>query len=77
MLSQKFVLRVVLDLAELSPYPEIRYLQVRWKMTRWDRREPLPLFGFYVFVEESGSRLRPAIEQKNEDAVAWASVVAG
>jgi len=71
---QKFYCGLYSILLNLSAYPEARYLQVRWKMSRWDRREPLPLFGFYVFVEESGSRLRPAVEQKN---VAWASAAAG
>ena len=58
---QKFYCGLYSILLNLSPYPEMRYLQVRWKMSRWDRREPVPLFGFYVFAEESGSRLRAAV----------------
>ena len=74
---QKFYCGLYSILLNLSPYPEVRYLQVRWKMSRWDRREPLPLFGFHVFVEESGSRLRPAVQSKSEDAAEWGSAVIG
>jgi hypothetical protein len=73
---RKFYCGLYSILLNLSPYPRICYLKVRWKMSRGDRRETLPLFGFYVFVEESGARLRPAVEQKSEHALDWASVVA-
>jgi hypothetical protein len=45
-------------LLNLANHPQVRYLRVEWKMTRWARCEVTPLFGFYVFVEASGARVR-------------------
>src|SRR5216684_9060448 len=39
---QKFYCGLYSTLLNLSPYPEICYLQVRWKMSHRNRREPLP-----------------------------------
>jgi hypothetical protein len=39
-------------LLDLSPHREIRYLRAQWKITRWDRGEITPLFGFYLFAED-------------------------
>ena len=38
---------------DLSAHPEVRYLRVRWKMNRWGRGSPSPLFGFYLFAQET------------------------
>ena len=47
-------------LLNLANYPDVRYLRVEWKMSRWAMREITPLFGFYVFAEASGARVRGA-----------------
>jgi len=49
---QKFycvVYRLPLDLA---PNPEIRFLRAQWKVGRWGRGTPAPLFGIYVVAQE-------------------------
>jgi hypothetical protein len=47
-------------LLNLAMHPEIRHLRVQWNMNRWGRTERVPLFGFEVFVEESGARVSSA-----------------
>jgi hypothetical protein len=45
-------------LLNLAKHPEIRYIRAGWKMRRWRKGSSgEPMFGFYVFVEPSGSRL--------------------
>jgi hypothetical protein len=48
------VYSVLLNLAKQS---DIRYLRVQWSMHRWGKGERAPLFGFEVFLEESGARV--------------------
>jgi hypothetical protein len=48
---QKFYCGVYTLLLDLSERPEVRYLRVDWKLNRWGRGEPTPLFGLYVFAE--------------------------
>ena len=48
-------------LLNLASRPDIRALRVNWKMNRWAKGDPLPLFGFYVFAEESGARVSAAV----------------
>lgn len=36
---------------DLTEQPDVRYLRTEYKMNRWGRGEPTPLFGFYLFVE--------------------------
>jgi len=38
---------------DLSGRPEIAYLKATWKMGRWGRGAPKPLFDFFIFVEET------------------------
>ncbi len=40
---------------------DVRYLRVHWKMSRWSKRERMPMFGFYVYAEESGARVSVAV----------------
>ena len=47
-------------LLNLSARPEIKYLRVQWKMNRWTKGNPNPLFGFFVDSEPSGTRIRAA-----------------
>jgi len=44
-------------LLNLAMYPDIQYMRVQWNMNRWGRGERSPLFGFEVFLEESGARV--------------------
>src|SRR5947209_18160163 len=47
-------------LLNLSARPEIKYLRAEWKMNRWTKGNPTPLFEFYVDAELSGTRIRSA-----------------
>jgi hypothetical protein len=47
-------------LLNLSARPELNYLRAQWKMSRWTKASPNPLFGFYVDAERSGARIRTA-----------------
>jgi hypothetical protein len=47
-------------LLNLAEHLDVRYLRIEWKMSRWAKREITPLFGFYVFAEGSGARVRGA-----------------
>ena len=42
-------------------HPEARFVRVQWKMSRWKKGDALPLFGFYVYAEESGARVSAAV----------------
>ncbi len=44
-------------LLNLAMHTDVRYLRVQWNMKRWGRGERTPLFGFEVFLEESGARV--------------------
>jgi len=35
---------------------EVRFVRVQWRMQRWSKQEATPMFGFYVYAEESGAR---------------------
>jgi hypothetical protein len=44
-------------LLNLAMHSDVRYLRVQWNMNRWGKGERTPLFGFEVFLEESGARV--------------------
>ena len=44
-------------LLNLATHGDIRYLRVHWSMNRWGKTQRTPLFGFEVFVQESGARI--------------------
>jgi hypothetical protein len=44
-------------LLNLARHSNVRYLRVQWAMNRWGKGERTPLFGFEVFLEESGARV--------------------
>ena len=48
---QKFYCGTYTLLLDLSEQPQTRHLKVSWKLNRWGRGEPTPLFGFYVFAQ--------------------------
>jgi hypothetical protein len=57
----KFYCGIYSILLNLAAYPDVRYLRVDWKMSRWSKAETMPLFGFYVYAEESGARVSAAV----------------
>ena len=57
----KFYCGLYSILLNLGSRSDVRYLRVHWKMSRWSKREKMPMFGFYVFVEESGARVSVAV----------------
>lgn len=48
---QKFYCGLYNLLLDLSHCPEVNYIRCEWKVSRWGRGEPTPLFGVYVFAE--------------------------
>jgi len=58
---QKFYCGAYTVLVDLSGHPNAKYLKATWKMSRWGRGKPKPLFGFYVFAEPAaGEAIRTA-----------------
>lgn len=48
---QKFYCGTYSLLLDLTDRPDVQFLRVDWKLNRWGRGEPTPLFGLYVFAE--------------------------
>ena len=48
---QKFYCGTYSMLLDLTQHPDVQYLRAQWKMNRWGRGEPQPLFAFYVFMQ--------------------------
>ena len=48
---QKFYCGTYSLVLDLTERPDVRFLRADWKMNRWGRGEPTPLFGLYVFAE--------------------------
>lgn len=57
---QKFYCGIYSTLLNLSSLPDVRYIRAQWKVNRWGKGEPMPLFGFYLYLDESGARVRTA-----------------
>jgi len=57
----KFYCGLYSILLNLGSRPDVKFLRVHWKMSRWSKRESLPMFGFYVYAEESGARVSVAV----------------
>jgi len=45
---------------DLSAHPEVAHLRTQWKVSRWGRGAPEPLFGFYLFAQETVGALTAA-----------------
>ncbi|MGD0299387.1 MAG: hypothetical protein ABSE86_19955 [Bryobacteraceae bacterium] len=56
----KFYCGIYSILLNLVSRQEVRYLRVQWKMSKWSRQEFTPMFGFYLYSEESGARVGAA-----------------
>jgi hypothetical protein len=57
----KFYCGLYSILLNLGARPDVKFLRVQWKMSRWSKRESVPMFGFYVYAEESGARVSVAV----------------
>lgn len=57
----KFYCGIYSTLLNLASRPEIKVARVQWKMSRWTKGESMPMFGFYVYAEESGARVSAAV----------------
>ncbi len=57
----KFYCGIYSILLNLASHSDVRFVRVRWKMSRWSKSELRPMFGFYVYAEESGSRISTAV----------------
>ena len=53
--------RIYSILFNLVTCPKIQLVRVQRKMTRWSNREATPMFGFYVYTDESGTRVCTAV----------------
>lgn len=50
---QKFYCGTYSQLLDLTTKPDIKYLRVDYEVNRWGRGDAHPLFGFYVFAQDS------------------------
>ena len=57
----KFYCGIYSILLNMAAHPDVRFVRVAWKMSRWSRADVMPMFGFYVYAEESGSRISAAV----------------
>jgi hypothetical protein len=57
----KFYCGLYSILLNMGASSDVRFVRVQWKMSRWSKRENLPMFGFYVYAEESGARVSVAV----------------
>ena len=68
---QKFYCGIYSTLLNLSAHPQVKYIRAQWKVNRWGKGEPIPLFSFYLYLDESGARLgSPARSAARAAAVA-------
>lgn len=53
---QKFYCGTYQLLLDLTEHPDVQWLKAKCKVARWGRGEPKPLFGAYLFVQETEPR---------------------
>jgi hypothetical protein len=56
----KYYCGVYSILLNLASHPDVRFARMKWKMNCWSRGETTPMFGFYLYAEESGARVAAA-----------------
>jgi len=69
---QKFYCGLYSMLLNLSAHPETQYLRVSWNLERFAAKDTSPMFGFYVFLQESGARLSAGAAASAGAALAYA-----
>jgi hypothetical protein len=55
------LLRPLFHSSEFGSQSDVSFVRVQWRMSRWSKRENMPMFGFYVYAEESGARVSAAV----------------
>jgi len=60
-LPQKSYCGVYATFLNLKNNPSVRFLRVEWKMSSWAHRDSDLLFGFYVSMSDSLSRVQTAV----------------
>jgi hypothetical protein len=58
---QKFYCGTYSLVLDLSAHPEVAHVRIAWKMGRWGRGDPKPMFGFFVFAEEALTAVLAAV----------------
>jgi len=53
----KFYCGLYSILLNLAGRVETSFVRVQWKMSRWRKGAAIPMCGFYLYAEESGSRV--------------------
>lgn len=48
---QKFYCGTYQILLDLSERPDVKYLRAAWKVNRWGKGDPKPLFTIYLFLQ--------------------------
>jgi hypothetical protein len=59
----KFYCGLYSILLNLAGCAETSFVRVQWKMSRWRKGDAMPMCGFYLYAEESGSRLTAAVAE--------------
>ncbi len=54
---QKFYCGTYQLLVDLTEQPDVRYLRVKYRVNRWGHGAPKPLFGVYLFAQETETRV--------------------
>ena len=57
---QKFYCGVYTILVDLGEHADVQTIRVKWKLGRWGRGEPKPMFGFYLFAEKAETHVMAA-----------------
>jgi len=55
-LPQKFYCGTYQLVVDLTGQPEVQYLRASYKVNRWGHGTSKPLFGFYLFAQETQAR---------------------
>ena len=62
----KFYCGIYSILLNMASRPDVQFVRVQWRMSHWSKREASPkrqespMFGFYLYAEESGARVGAA-----------------
>ena len=50
---QKFYCGTYQLLLDLAPRPEVKFIRAQWQVNRWGRGDGKPLFGAYLFAQQT------------------------
>ena len=57
---QKFYCGTYQILVDLTDHSDVRFLRTTWKVNRWGKGDPKPLFTIYLFVQEMSRQMAAA-----------------